>query len=137
MKVNTKTSLNIFLDDERHPIDSYDKYLSTIYDGFKGEYLSEDWIIVRTPSDFKKIIEKLDSEMLMFPFRISFDNDIQDQLEGYDMLKWILRYFEYRDDSKIKSFLQNCICKFHTANPVAKSRMISLYNNYKKEYLNG
>lgn len=61
-----------------------------------------------------------------FPEMIFFDNDLGfDSLEGYDFLKWLLN----RNPPKFEAY-------FHTANPVARNNMQSLYNNYSKEFWN-
>ena len=116
-------SYNLFLDDERHPVDSYKGYLNTLEDCFKEDYLNLNWTIVRTYSDFCNIISTKG-----LPARISFDHDIADTKEGIDCVKWLLNYC-MNNNINLSSD-----CRFHTANPTGKMNMSSWIKNFKKNY---
>lgn len=60
----------LFLDDIRDP--------EKLYPG-------EDWVIARTYGEFLSIIEERGT-----PVEVSLDNDLGEQKEGYDALKWMV-----------------------------------------------
>lgn len=125
---------NIFLDDLRCPQKDFELYLSKLQDGFGKLYQSENWTIVRTDEDYKKLIKIYAEDYQMIPEKISFDNDIQcGDIEGYHLLKWTLEYYDKNFD--IKLFLRGCEIKFHTANIIGRDRMVGIYDNYLKYYL--
>lgn len=77
---------NLFLDDERIPTDVF----------WNGEVYRElNWDIVRNFSQFKDCIEKNG-----IPEVISFDNDLGEELEGYDCAKWLCEI--YCVDNKVQ-----------------------------------
>lgn len=127
--------INIFLDDEREPLlELYQDYLVNLWVGFGDLYLTEKWDIVKTPKHYKAEIIKLSTTRgKKFPKRISFDNDIQHKIEGYDLLKWTLLHYE--DLGLIREFLSECEIKFHTTNSINLPRMQGILRHYIREYL--
>ncbi len=103
----------IFLDDIRVPTDIY----PNAKDG--------EWLIVRSLTDFKHIIET-DG----VPDYISFDNDLGDNMEeGKDAAKWMV--FEKWLDISNMDFI------VHSANSSGVREYIEcLLNNWKKELKN-
>ena len=103
----------VFLDDLRS--------VQTIYPSAN----ESDFVVVRSYNDFVEKIKEMG-----LPDFISFDNDLGceengDLLpEGYDAAKWLV-YESGLDISKLKF-------NVHSSNPVAKSNIKSLLDNYIK-----
>ena len=108
---------NLFLDDIRNAKMVYPKMEEP------------DFLIVRNYEAFVQVI-KLNG----LPSFISFDNDLGLNNEGavakdgYDCAKWLV--YQSRLDLKKLKF------KVHSANPVAKTQIESLLNNYIKHLIN-
>lgn len=116
---------NLFLDDERDFINNK-KYLQNHHNSFGDLYFSEEWVIVRSYIDFKRVIEENG-----LPGRISFDHDLGMKLgailpTGMDCCKWLIDYC-LDNDLELTSK-----CRFHTANPNGEMNMVHLINNFKK-----
>lgn len=114
----------LFLDDERHPKKSYKPYLSKLYGNLFSDdesYALRNWFIVRNYSEFVEFIETYG-----IPKYISFDNDLGEEMEGKDCVKWLIEYMMDNDIDFTPTV------EFHTANPVAKKDMKCLVENYKK-----
>lgn len=127
---------NLFLDDERIPLDC-----ATYMSSFKVDckIYHQPWEIVRSYSQFKEIIERKG-----LPNLISFDHDLADnwklresldpkewfdakenrEYTGMDCAKWLVQYCEEKD------FL---LPKFvvHSANPVGRENIKSYLNNFQ------
>ena len=101
----------LFIDDERIPKDvfwiNYPENLQ--------------WDIVR---NYNQATEYITINGL--PEFISFDNDLGEPKEGYDILKWLI---EYCLDHNLKL----PICAVHTKNCEAADNMINLINNFNKQ----
>jgi hypothetical protein len=99
----------IFFDDIRIPTDIYPKSNN------------EDWIIIRTVSDFKEVIKNMG-----IPNFVSFDNDLGDTMEeAKDVVKWLV------EDKKFD--LRKMEFKVHSANSSdsgPRQFMTSLINNW-------
>lgn len=108
---------NLFLDDERFPKDV-----------FWGDidYNKDEWVIVR---NFKEFSDYLHSNEEI-PIMISFDNDLQERIEGYDCLKYFLNFCESKGLKKVSK------CLFHSKNTVAKENMQYYYKNFVLNYFN-
>ena len=76
------------------------------------------WIIVRSYDDFVTMIENFG-----VPNEISFDNDLQTEMEGYDCAKWLV---------KQKYDLRNVKVNVHSANPKAPENIYTLISNWNK-----
>jgi hypothetical protein len=101
---------NLFLDDERQPWD-------VTWGQF--DYSKTSWLIVRTYETFIEAIK------LYFPLRISLDNDLQTEKEGFDCLKWLCNYcMDHRLD------LPEIF--FHSGNTVAVDHMQTYVASFKK-----
>lgn len=101
----------IFLDDSRDPKDVY------------GEDDSRDWIVVRTPFEFKEVIRNSYSENKnLF---ISFDHDLGEDENGklvstgMDCAKWLVEQNIVPDDYNV-----------HSANPVGAENIRSYIKNW-------
>lgn len=93
---------NIFLDDERFP------------------KTNKDWTIVRSYNELVSLIEKVGIENVT---HISFDNDLGEELEGYDCAKWLV-------DQKYD--LRHIEINVHSANSKAPDNIYKLINNWNK-----
>jgi hypothetical protein len=95
----------IFVDDIRIPLD-------------------EEWIIIKSYSDFIYFINNNDFNSIK---EISLDHDLglneDEEKTGYDIAKWLI---EYSIDNNIILPL----IKVHSANPVGSNNIISLINRY-------
>lgn len=102
----------IFLDDTRDPADVY------------GEDDERDWIVVRTPFEFKEVLRNNDLETQ--DLFISFDHDLGDDEDGklletgMDCAKWLVKKNIVPDEynvhsanivgaENIRSYIQNWI----------------------------
>lgn len=102
----------LFLDDERFP----DEVFWISYKHYKDM----DFTIVRTSLDFKYAIEQQEYFDV-----ISFDNDLSEETEGFDLLYWYINKYLDGQVPKLPS-------KFilHTQNDVVRERMQSLLDNF-------
>lgn len=91
----------LYLDDERNP------------------KTSGPWVIARSYDEFVKIISERG-----LPGEISFDNDIQTELEGYDCAKWLVNTKRFD--------LRKLIVNVHSANPKAPDNIYKLIDNWNK-----
>jgi hypothetical protein len=101
---------NIFLDDERHP---WDVTWGDI------DYTKKNWWIVR---DYEAFI---DAVRTYWPNCVSLDNDLGEEKEGYDCLKWLIEYGIDNDFLLPELY-------FHSKNTVAVENMKSYVNSFKK-----
>lgn len=97
----------LFLDDIRYP-------------------KSEEWIIVRSYSDFVKWIE----DNGVMDLYISFDHDLDDvkdnrEYTGYDCAKWLCEYC-WENGLPIPKW------NIHSANPVGKSNIDFIMKGFEK-----
>lgn len=113
-------SYNLFLDDERHPVNNFD-YVTSKRVSFGELYKTEKWIVVR---NFKQFTETINNRGL--PDRISFDHDLGEDKSGYDCCKWLS---DYCLDNHLYLYTKCC---YHTANIVGMERMEGFINNIKK-----
>jgi hypothetical protein len=99
----------IFLDDIRVPTDIY------------PDTDNEDWVIVRTISEFKNAVENMG-----IPDFASFDNDLGESMEEVkDAVKWMV--YDQKYDLRNMSF------KVHSANVGGpRDFIISLISNWNK-----
>lgn len=102
----------LFLDDERFP----DEVFWISYKHYKDM----DFTIVRTALDFKYVVEQQEYFDV-----ISFDNDLAEETEGFDLLYWYINKYLDGQVPKLPS-------KFilHTQNDVVRERMQSLLDNF-------
>lgn len=103
----------LFLDDERYPDEVFwisHKHYSNI----------TQFSIVRTSLDFRFAIEQKEYFDVM-----SFDNDLGEEIEGYDLMNWYINQYLNGNIPKLPS-------KFilHTQNDVVRERMQSLLDNF-------
>ena len=103
----------LFLDDERQPE-------QVVWGEF--DYSDFQWDIAKNYTEF---IIYLSKYFPANPIVISFDNDLGEEKEGYDCLKWLI---EYCLDCKIN--LPEIFV--HSQNSVAKENMEFLISNLKK-----
>lgn len=97
---------NLYLDDERTP------------------KTNKDWVVVRTPSEFKQTIEKMG-----IPCLISLDHDLGVEESGYDCLKWLVDKCIEHDINPAKVDIHA-----HTANPVGRVNIEKYVESWKKHY---
>jgi hypothetical protein len=101
------------LDDERMPQDV------TLID-YPSNIKVDDWSVVRS---YKEAIEWINLNGL--PDFISFDNDLGEQKEGKDVVKYVI---EYCIDNN-KDFPS---CAVHSKNPIASDFIVGLIDCYKR-----
>lgn len=99
----------LFLDDIREP----SKFQHLI---FEEGYIV--WV-----KNYNEFVNHINQNGL--PNAISFDNDLGEELEGYDCAKFLVN-FCMDNNLKLPKF------KVHSANPVAKVNIETLLNNFKK-----
>ncbi len=103
--------MKIFLDDEREPV-------------------GEGWTIVRTPDEFKRIVEQAIASHEPIE-AIYFDNDLGEALEGRHLLEWIINtHPEYVSE--------NCEMEVHSQNSVGRESMeraIQFFKEYRTEFI--
>ena len=100
-------------------IASYRLYLDDI-----REPQREDWIVVRTPEEFRQII--LEKECL--PEAISLDHDLGEGLEsGYDIMKWLV---DLALDHELP--LADVDLGSHSANVVGRKNIMGLFKSWKR-----
>lgn len=93
----------LFVDDERDPV-------------------GEEWVVVRSSTEAKNTILSLG-----FPSFISFDHDLGDGENGYDLVKWICEYD--MDHDVISSDFSFYV---HSQNPVGKRNIEAYLDSYMK-----
>lgn len=99
-------SYQMFLDDERFPVD-------------------ETMVIVRSVFDAITVMEKRGC-----PEFISFDHDLGPECQtGMDLAKWLVEFDQYR---KGKFIPANFSFRVHSQNPVGKANIEGLMNQYLK-----
>lgn len=101
---------NIFLDDERHPFDISWGDIN---------YSLNSWYLVRNYDAFLKAVEEY------WPDMISMDNDLGEEKEGYDCLKWLIEYAMDHDLILPKIY-------FHSKNEVAVDNMKVYLNSFNR-----
>lgn len=104
----------LFLDDERFPI---------FLDIENIEHPSVNWDIVRSVEDAIKWVE-----VNGFPDIVSFDNDLQRELEGKDFAKYLSKL-----DLDTGTMPEDFKFIVHSKNPVAKKDIVSILENHLKE----
>ena len=119
---------NLFLDDFRHPYDAFLMNHNTVYSQC-------DWVIVRDYKHFIKYIKKNG-----LPEMVSFDHDLADvhynygnipyeeytEKTGFHCAKWLINYCIDNNKELPKTIL------IHSANPVGKQNIQSLFDSYIK-----
>lgn len=136
-----KNQFNLFLDDERMPVNRNNETQMSAYD-LTGDkrYFMLDWIIVRNFGDFIKTIEEKG-----LPEVISFDHDLKDfhyyhyqtytfytgkidysivEGTGYECTKWLIQYLLNND-------LDAPEIMIHTQNQVGAENIRTEFRNYK------
>ena len=115
LNMDTNTMSILFLDDERYPDEVF--WIDFSY------YKVHDVTIVRDAFSFKQKVlnSKFDC--------ISFDNDIQDSVEGKHLLDWLIFLYV---DNKIDWFPSKII--LHTMNNVAKDQMNTYIKSFSDTY---
>jgi len=103
--------MNLFLDDERLPSEVY---------WCDIDYLSIRWLIVKNFEEFTVGIINNG-----IPEIVSLDNDLQEEKEGYDCLKWLILRCDHYKVPLPKFF-------FHTKNNIAKENMETYLNSYSR-----
>ena len=97
----------LWLDDVRNPV---------LY-GLKGK----DYKWVKNSDEFVDYIENN-----LLPDEISFDHDLGlDSFDGYWCAKWLVNYC-------IENDFNMPVLRSHSANPVGKKNIESVYNTYQK-----
>jgi len=98
--------MKIFLDDERNPNDwiGYD----------------DTWIVVKNCEEFKSTIINAYHDLEEIEV-ISFDNDLGEELEGYDCAKWLVEELFVIPEILV-----------HTMNTVASLNIFYLMKNWQK-----
>jgi hypothetical protein len=127
-----KHKYNLFLDDERTPLDCLSYINNNIY-------LTEEWEIVRNYGNFVSHILKYG-----LPKIISFDHDLADihykkcvnvsninydelsEKTGYDCAKWLVQYCIDSGNIELP------ICYVHSMNRIGGGNIMSLLYNYSK-----
>lgn len=109
--------MNIFLDDERNPEDVTWIMLPNV-----------TWTVVRTPDEFLQTVTENPLKIDI----ITFDNDIQHQLEGYDLIKMIC---DKDMDNDYKLLLDSMQVFAHTMNMVNREPILNYWNNYLEHKL--
>ena len=117
---------NLFLDDERIPYSTNDNVLSAYYYDKNPIYKNLEWVVVRNYQQFVDSIETLG-----MPNIISFDNDLQEELTGYDCIKWL------GNDYCAMLNLDLPICYFHSKNNVGHDNMKKYEEFFRKSKRNG
>ena len=106
----------LFLDDERYPDEVF-------WVNFSYNKVHDDVTIVRDANSFKQ-------EVLHNKFDcISYDNDIQDSVEGKHLLDWLIFLYV---DNKIDWFPSKVI--LHTINNIAKDQMNTYIKSFSDTY---
>ena len=116
----------LWLDDLRDPnslfkndniINKYPFKWIDVYSPINGDF---DVVWVKTYDEFVKYITENG-----LPDGICFDNDLGEEKEGYDCVKWLVNYCQ-DNNLKLPPYL------IHSYNVVAKANMFSLINNFIK-----
>ena len=131
--MQNNSTYNLFLDDERVPLDCLRYTYNTIY-------IDVDWVIVRNYNDFVSYISNHG-----LPEIISFDHDLADihyrncnhvdkmdyesldEKTGYHCAKWLIDFI-ISNDLELPKIL------IHTMNPVGRENIDRLFKNFKKHF---
>jgi len=121
---------NLFLDDERNPVDGFIMTKNSVY-------YELDWVVVKNYKEFAEYIEKHG-----VPSLISFDHDLGDihydvkdnvinyseykEKTGYDCAHWLINYCIDNKIRKLPAYL------IHTGNTVGGINIKYLMENYKR-----
>lgn len=99
--------MNVFIDDERHPPESW----------------KESYVVIRNMKDFKQYVEKFGC-----PTFISFDHDLGDnEPTGHDIVKFMVE----KDLNMNGKFIPvGFKWRVHSQNPVGAWNISHLLNNY-------
>lgn len=120
--------MNIFLDDIRNPVDTFNYTKDS-------DYLKLKWTIVRNYDEFVKVVTENKNDINT----ISFDHDLADEhyinsnpgsyteKTGYDCLKWLCYYIMGEN-------LDIPLIKIHTWNPTGFDNMSGFLRNFYKIY---
>jgi hypothetical protein len=108
-------SYNLLIDDERTIVQLIEDLHCTHPIYFEG-----NWKIARTYLEFINTIETTG-----LPKAISFDNDLGEEMEGYDCLKWLSMYCMNNE------FILP-LCLVHSQNTVATENMNVFIKNHLK-----
>jgi hypothetical protein len=120
---------NLYLDDIRFPLTSWNEYHNPLYK-------NNEWIIARSYDEFiELIVYKLTIEK-SFPSLISFDHDLGDTINipeksGMMAAKWLV---DFCMDNNLNLNLTKILV--HSSNPAGKQNIMSLLNNFKLFTLN-
>jgi hypothetical protein len=117
---------NLFLDDERIPYSIDPDVLNAYHYDKNPIYKNLEWVVVRTVEEFQECITTLG-----MPNIISFDNDLQTVLEGYDAIKWL------GNEYCIENGLDLPTCYFHSKNSVGYDNMLKYEAFFRKSKING
>lgn len=123
---------NLFLDDFRIPWDAFVYSKDT-------DFLTKQWIIVRSHKEFCECIAARYAETKAWPAVISFDHDLADthyemkefdyeemeEKTGYHSAKWLV-------DFCLDNKLPLPAFKIHSQNPAGSANIKSYLENYKK-----
>ena len=117
--------MKLFLDDVRKPYDVFKNTLNPIFEN------DNDWIIVKTYEEF---VDHINNNGL--PNTLSLDNDLSfdhylpevpeggyKEKTGYDCTVWLLDYCVKNNLTLPKWYV-------HSANQIAKEKMINLLENF-------
>jgi hypothetical protein len=134
-----KFDYNLYLDDFRFPMDSFNYTHDTDFSKLK-------WTIVRSYDEFVEYITKM-HEVGHFPALVSFDHDLADEHYHTDMYKGSEKYNEHYAEFKEKTgyecakwLVDFCIenklnfplYKVHSMNPIGKENINKYIENAKK-----
>ena len=139
--MNTNIKYNLFLDDERMPVNRSNESQHSAYDLTGDKRYLLDWVIVRNFGDFVKAIEEKG-----LPERISFDHDLKDfhyyhyqtytiytgkvdytvvEGTGFECAKWLINYLMDNDLDAPEILI-------HTQNRVGGKNIRMLFEDYNK-----
>lgn len=71
------------------------------------------WVVVRNSFDFKKLVLKTPEDI----DKISFDNDLGERIEGWELANWL------RDEIKAGTVKRPRSMSAHSWNPVARDKI--------------
>jgi len=120
--------INLFLDDERKPVDAYPHTHDL-------SYLMQPWYQVKTYDQFTRVITELYTQHSTLPFIISFDHDLDN--EHYEYLNHPIPYetFKIKTGLHCAEWLYHfCkennvdipVWKIHTQNPAGGENIIKM-----------
>lgn len=119
---------NIYLDDYRQPIDSFDYSNNQLY--------LLNWVIVRNYDEFVKTIEEkgipemmsLDHDLANEHYKSQQEYSEYEEKTGYHCAKW---FIDYCIDNK-KELPATIL--IHSMNPAGSQNIKSLFDTYKKYF---